>query len=53
LEDSSKQENLLEYAPQTVQKKSTKTKIPHQEIKTNFINPWEIEVPKIGGKKNE
>jgi len=32
--------------------KSNTEKVNVKPVKTNFINPWEIEVPKIEGKKN-
>lgn len=52
LEDSSKlQKVLLTYTSQIAQKKQTEIEVPHQKI--DFVNPWEIEIPKIRGKKNE
>ena len=34
-----------------IQEEKVEIEVPHQKI--DFVNPWEIEIPKIGGKKNE
>jgi|SRR3989344_6584860 len=54
LDFAMKQKNLLAYVSQVPQRMRTASKeveVPHQRI--DFVNPWEIEIPKIGGKKNE
>ncbi len=54
LDDAMRQLTLLTYSPQVPQRKPTKTQeveIPQAE--THFINPWEVQIPKLGGKKNE
>ncbi|MHA1865242.1 MAG: hypothetical protein ACTSWZ_01940 [Candidatus Heimdallarchaeaceae archaeon] len=37
-----------------VQKPKTQEKpVEIEPVETNFINPWEVKIPKLGGKKNE
>lgn len=41
------------YTP-NIQKPETQEKpVEIEPAETNFINPWEVQIPKLGGKKNE
>jgi len=54
LDDAIRQETLLVYPSQAPQRKASQNQeveIPQAE--TSFINPWEVQIPKSGGKKNE
>lgn len=52
LEDVMRQGSLLTYSPQVPQRKrSEPQEVDVPKAETNFINPWEIHIPKLG--KNE
>lgn len=47
LEDAIQQETPLDYAPQIQPRKSSQdSELPKHE--TQFINPWEVQIPKLG-----
>jgi len=52
LEDAMKQDALLTYSPQVPQRKSVQAQeVEMPQVETQFINPWEVKIPKLG--KNE
>lgn len=52
LYDAMKQETLLTYSAQVPQRKSVRTKeVELPQVETHFINPWDVEIPKIGRKE--
>ncbi len=52
LEDAMRQETLLVYSPKVPQRKRPQPQgVGVPKVETNFINPWEVQIPKLG--KNE
>jgi len=54
LDDAMRQGTLLTYTPQIPQRKPAQAQeVEMPQLETHFINPWEIQIPKLGGKKDE
>ncbi|MHA1865244.1 MAG: hypothetical protein ACTSWZ_01950 [Candidatus Heimdallarchaeaceae archaeon] len=52
LDDAMRQGTLLTYTPQIPQRKPAQAQeVEMPQVETHFINPWEVEIPKLG--KNE
>ena len=54
LDDVIRQEALITYTTQVSQGKYARTQeVESTQVETHLINPWNVEIPKLGGKKNE
>jgi len=52
LEEAVKQDSLVAYASQTPQRKAKSDgSVKVEPIQTDFINPWDIDIPRLGDKK--
>ncbi|MEI7719049.1 MAG: hypothetical protein WCI72_04225 [archaeon] len=54
LDSALQQTELLDFVPSATSKNRTSSRdvdVPQTQI--DFVNPWDIQIPKLGGKKNE